>query len=307
MDKADPSLGFTLPFQLTKAIRRDPYAPILPSQAENRQDGRIILVTGGGSGIGAAAARVWVQAGAQGVVITGRRADRLEKIAAELKKLNGKTKILAVPTDLTVEESVQDLFVQVQKAFGRAPDVILASAGTMAPPLSLHQQPLNAWWKDYETNVRSLFITIQCFLRSQPDPSNARGSVFLVSSTLAGLVVPTRSSYATSKLAAQRLIEYLDAEYPMIRAFTLAPGIVETEILDKNYLYMAKDHEEMTGMLCLWLMRPEAEFLRGQFVSVNWDVDELLEHKDRIEEAKLLQIKWHPVLPCGGNMEGLAG
>ena len=92
----------------------------------------------------------------------------------------------------------------------------------------------------------------------------------------------------------------------MIRAFTLAPGIVDTEMLDRDFLGMAKDHEELTGMLCLWLMRPEADFLKGQLVSVNWDVDELLEHRRKIEEAKLLQIKWHPVLPCGGNSQSLA-
>ena len=78
-------------------------------------------------------------------------------------------------------------------------------------------------------------------------------------------------------------------------------------MLDKDSLSMAKDHVELIGMLSLWLMRPEADFLKGQFVSVNWDVDELLAHRGQIEERKLLQIKWHPVLPSGGNTEGLAG
>ena len=92
---------------------------------------------------------MWVQAGAHGVVIVGRRADRLEKIAAELRTLNGQTKILAVPADMTAEKSVQNLFAQIQQAFGRVPDVVLASAGAMAPVMSLHQQPLKAWWNDY--------------------------------------------------------------------------------------------------------------------------------------------------------------
>ena len=51
MDNSDPSLGFTLPVQLTRTIHRQPYDYILPEN--NPQPGQIILVTGGGSGIGA--------------------------------------------------------------------------------------------------------------------------------------------------------------------------------------------------------------------------------------------------------------
>ncbi len=49
----DPSLRFTLPFQLTRTVHRQPYDRILPYKEENKQAGRIILITGGGSGIGA--------------------------------------------------------------------------------------------------------------------------------------------------------------------------------------------------------------------------------------------------------------
>jgi hypothetical protein len=72
-------------------------------------------------------------------------------------------------------------------------------------------------------------------------------------------------------------------------------------MLDPSFHALAQDHEQLTGMLALWLMKSEADFLRGQLVSVNWDVDELVAHKNEIRDGKLLQIKWHPVLPCGGG------
>ncbi len=129
------------------------------------------------------------------------------------------------------------------------------------------------------------------------------------------------SAYATSKLAAQRFIEHVHAgrlcslfdlgrgglltqistEYPSLRAFTIVPGIVDTEFLNRDFVSFALDDVSLTGMLALWLMHPEADFLRGQLVSVNWDVDEMLAHKTQINDEKLLQIKWHPVLPCGGG------
>lgn len=53
MADQDPSLGYTMPFQLTKTIRRDPYDLILPEKKDNSQAGKIIVITGGGTGIGA--------------------------------------------------------------------------------------------------------------------------------------------------------------------------------------------------------------------------------------------------------------
>lgn len=81
----------------------------------------------------------------------------------------------------------------------------------------------------------------------------------------------------------------------------MIPGIVKTEMLDPSFHAFGQDDVQLTGMLALWLSGSEAEFLRGQLVSVNWDVDELVAHKSEIQDEKLLQIKWHPVLPCSGG------
>lgn len=72
-------------------------------------------------------------------------------------------------------------------------------------------------------------------------------------------------------------------------------------MLDPSFHAFGQDDVQLTGMLALWLSGSEAEFLRGQLVSVNWDVDELVAHKSEIQDEKLLQIKWHPVLPCSGG------
>ena len=58
-DRSDPALEYTLPFQLTKKIHRDVPALLDPKDPKNSADGKIIVITGGGSGIGAASISVW--------------------------------------------------------------------------------------------------------------------------------------------------------------------------------------------------------------------------------------------------------
>jgi hypothetical protein len=166
MGDVDPSLSYTLPFQLTKTLHRQPYDKILPDR--NPQIGRLILITGGGSGIGAvrqsldltlefyptycevqAAAKVWSSAKSEGVVITGRRLERLEKVAAELRQLPENPNILAVQADLSREGDVKALFNKINASFGRSPDVILHCAGTMCPSQPIGQSSLADWWGDY--------------------------------------------------------------------------------------------------------------------------------------------------------------
>src|SRR5215217_4524598 len=88
-------------------------------------DGKVVLVTGGGRGIGKGIARGMVKEGAT-VAISGRVKDTLEKTAAELSE--GGAKVLAVPADVTDEASVDALFKAVTDRFGRL-DVLVNNAG----------------------------------------------------------------------------------------------------------------------------------------------------------------------------------
>lgn len=62
-----------------------------------------------------------------------------------------------------------------------------------------------------EINVKSLFLVTRSFIKSQLDPKNPTGTIIFVSSGLSGLVTPGWSAYVTSKLAAERFIEHVDA------------------------------------------------------------------------------------------------
>jgi len=83
--------------------------------------------------------------------------------------------------------------------------------------------------------------------------------------------------------------------------FTANPGLSMTPMTKEAFKPFASDDVELTGMLALYLMQPRADFLRGCFVSVNWDMEELEAAKEEILEKKLLKLSWLPVLPIGGG------
>ncbi|KAK3646834.1 hypothetical protein LTR56_008321 [Elasticomyces elasticus] len=296
----DPSLAYTIPFQLTKKIHRRVPDGLQPEKAENSQAGKIIVITGGGSGIGAASANVWVRAGAEGVVLVGRRKERLEQTARSLEALGKGTKILAIPADSTIEKDMLHVYSTVNKTFGRPADVVLANAGALSAIKPLGEEEASEWWRIYQVNVLGLHHTVACWIKTQPFPKNPVGTVINVSSGLEGLVSPGLSAYSTSKFAGHRYMEYLAAEYPSIRAFTLMPGIVPTDLADPQFLQYALDEGEQTGALALYLASPRGDYLKGSLTSINWDLDEMEARKSDIEQG-LLKLKWVPVLPASGG------
>ncbi|KEF59475.1 uncharacterized protein A1O9_04319 [Exophiala aquamarina CBS 119918] len=296
-------LLWTLPVQLTETLHRDIYDLISPENPANNQQGKIILITGGGSGIGAAAARVWVRAGAEGVVIAGRREDVLQKTAVELTLLGqGKTKILAVPTNIASENDVENLYAEVKKRFGRTADVVIANAGAVPPTKPLAELDINTWWAGYEVNVKGMHNTVVHWIRSQANPKEPEGTFINVSSGLAGIKIPGGSAYGSSKLAGHRYTEYIGLDYPKIRAFTTIPGVVMTDVLkEEEWLHpFAKDAPEMTGGLALYLSSSRADFLKSSLISVNWDLETIEAHKKEVEEGAL-QAHWIPLLPMAGG------
>lgn len=79
------------------------------------------------------------------------------------------------------------------------------------------------------------------------------------------------------------------------------PGISPTDMATEFWIPYAKDHPDLTGMLALYLAQPRADFLKGSMVSVNWDVEELEQHRSEILEKKVFQTSWLPILPFNGG------
>jgi len=129
---------------------------------------RVAVVTGGGSGIGAATARELAGDGWT-VVIAGRRPGALDEVAAQTDRIE------PVPTDVTSEAGVRRLFDTVVARHGRV-DLLFNNAGTSAPAVELDELPLDAWNQVVAVNLTGAFLcTREAFrvMRSQ-DPRGGR-------------------------------------------------------------------------------------------------------------------------------------
>ena len=97
-----------------------------------------------------AVARVWVMAGAEGVVIAGRRQEKLDEVIASTEEYNkGSTKVIGVKTDVKIDTDTDNLFEQVKTTFGRPADVVYANAGWVSELKPSAEESVKTWWSVY--------------------------------------------------------------------------------------------------------------------------------------------------------------
>ena len=83
-------------------------------------------------------------------------------------------------------------------------DVLVSCAGTLHTG-KIGETDIKTWWSDYETNVRGLYLLFQGFLKH----GGGKGTFISVGTGAAGITVPGMSGYSTSKLAEQKVIEFI--------------------------------------------------------------------------------------------------
>ncbi|MGV1007118.1 MAG: SDR family oxidoreductase [Dermatophilaceae bacterium] len=179
----------------------------------------VAVVTGGGSGIGAATARRLAQDGYD-VVVCGRRLERLQHVAGEL---GGSARALVM--DVTDPDSVAAAAAELG-----ACDVLVNNAGGAIGMETVEAGRAQDWRDMYESNVLGVLHVTQAFLpllRRSP-----RGGTIVVVSSIAGLAVyEGGAGYTTAKHAATALAETLRLELSgePIRVVEIDPGMVHTE------------------------------------------------------------------------------
>ena len=188
---------------------------------------KVVAITGASSGIGEATARLLADRGAA-VVLGARRADRLDKLAEEIRESGGRA--VAVATDVTRSEDLRRLVDRAVNQFGRL-DVLVSNAGIskIGPVADLD---VTGWSAMIDVNLRGVLHGIAAALpvfRRQ-----GHGHLVTTVSTAGLKIVPTMADYAATTTAVRSLLEGLRQESTdgVLRTTAVSPGYIRTELAD---------------------------------------------------------------------------
>ena len=156
---------------------------------------KVALVTGGGTGIGRAAAIALAREGYE-VVIAGRRQDRLEEAARKAER-DGQ-RITPVAADVTDAASVRALFAEISSRFGRL-DVLFNNAGTSAPAVPLEELSVEQWKRVIDTNLTGAFLCTQQAMRLMKAQEPRGGRIINNGSISAHAPRPNSAPYTAAK------------------------------------------------------------------------------------------------------------
>ncbi|MBM79240.1 MAG: 3-oxoacyl-ACP reductase [Planctomycetaceae bacterium] len=195
------------------------------------QENKVALITGAGSGIGRACAVTLLKQG-YSVVLSGRRAEKLEQTIAAAGEVSGQT--LAVPSDVGNPDSVNEVFEKTQQTFGRL-DVLFNNAGMGAPPLPLEELSYEQWKAVVDVNLTGAFLCTQGAFRLMKNQDPMGGRIINNGSISATTPRPNSSPYTATKHAITGLTKStsLDGRHFNIACGQIDIGNAATEMTER--------------------------------------------------------------------------
>ena len=193
--------------------------------------GKVVLVTGASSGLGAHFAQVVSGAGAT-VVIAARRVERLQTLAEQLRDQGGE--VLAIALDVTSRTSVEAAFDLAQQTFGVV-DVVINNAGVGGAVKALEVTEQD-WSTMISTNLDGVWRVAQCAAQRMAKEGKG-GSIINIASILGERVGTGLSHYCAAKAGVLQLTKALALEFARydIRVNAIAPGYFQTEMNDSYF------------------------------------------------------------------------
>ncbi|MAX74606.1 MAG: short-chain dehydrogenase [Nioella sp.] len=234
-------------------------------------DGKTMMVTGASRGIGAAAARVFAEAGAN-VCLLARSREEIADIAGEIGK-----SALAIPCDVSRYWEMEAAVRASIDTFGRL-DILINNAGVIDPIANLSEADPDAWGQLIDINVKGVFHGMRAALPSMI--TQGAGTILTISSGAAHNALEGWSAYCTSKAGAAMLTRaaHVEAAGHGIRAMGLSPGTVATqmqrEIKDSGVNpvsqldWDAHIPPEWPAKTLLWMCGADADEFLGEEISL---------------------------------------
>jgi NAD(P)-dependent dehydrogenase (short-subunit alcohol dehydrogenase family) len=168
------------------------------ARATNSGEGKIALVTGGGTGVGRGIAEALSVEGYT-VIITGRRVDVLEQAADDMASKSGRT-VRAFAADIGNPEAVAGLFERIRSEFGRL-DLLVNNAGSNVPAVPLEDVTFEQWSGILAANLTGAFLCTQQAFKLMKDQQPRGGRIINNGSISAQTPRPNSAPYTSTKHA----------------------------------------------------------------------------------------------------------
>jgi NADP-dependent 3-hydroxy acid dehydrogenase YdfG len=230
-------------YGLDVAARTPPPAgEIMNHHADRNLEGRVAVITGASSGIGASTARALAARGAR-VALLARRVAKLDELKTAIRASGGQAEVWQL--DVTDRDAVERVAADVVAKLGRA-DIVVNNAGIMLPnPIELKRS--EQWQQQIDLNVTGLMNVVGAFTGPLVQAASGTGPADLVNlSSIAGRnIFPAFAVYSATKAFVTHLSVHLRAELGSkgVRVTAIEPGIVGTEL---------QGHVDFSGALS-WL------------------------------------------------------
>lgn len=239
--------------------------------------GKVAIITGAGSGIGYATAKIMAERDAQ-VVMTGTRMEALESAAAKIREQGGKA--IAVRMDLADPNSIVSLIESTIEKFGRI-DVLHNNAADLSvtgSDLDIESMSMEVWDRIFNVNVRGTMLACKAVLPQMT--KQGKGAIINTASALGVNPAPIQAAYAVSKAALIQLSRSIATSHGKrgIRCNAILPGLTRTEGAEHNlppFIWDIQESENLTpyvgrpediGYVVAFLASDEARYITGQAI-----------------------------------------
>jgi len=194
--------------------------------------GRVVLITGASSGIGAASARAFAQAGAR-LLLVARRRERLDRLAAECERL-GAAESSTLTLDVRDEAAVRHALGGLEEPW-RSIEVLINNAGLSRGLAPLQSGAVADWQEMIDTNVKGLLFVDRAVTPGMVE--RGRGMVIHIGSVAGRQVYPGGNVYCATKYAVRALTDALrlDLGGTGVRVTSVDPGMVQTEFSEVRF------------------------------------------------------------------------
>lgn len=246
----------------------------------SRYKGKVVLVTGGTSGIGRETSLAFAREGAS-VVITGRRDELGTKVAAELNEIGG-GKGHFVKADITKPDDIERMVAETVSKYGRL-DVAFNNAGLEGDLVPVTEQSIENYDRVFTANVRGVLLSMK---HEIPAILKSGGGAIINNASIAGLIgMAGLSVYGASKHAVIGLTKSAALEWAKegVRINAVAPAAIQTDMYDRFTGGDAAAKEQFVSYhpigrvgtpdeiasAVLWLGSNEASFMVGHTLTVD--------------------------------------